>query len=66
MTKLYTTAQAAKKLGLCDRFYVTRLIKQEKLDAKKVGTEWLISEAALNEFMADRKIRKMGKQLNVI
>jgi excisionase family DNA binding protein len=54
MDELLTTAEAAKKLGLTVRA-VQKMIESGRLHAKRVGRDYIISAASLNNI--ERKSR---------
>ncbi len=53
---LYTIEELEKLLAM-DRTTLRELIDQDKLTAKEIDGEWLISEAALQEYL-DTKARQ--------
>jgi excisionase family DNA binding protein len=56
MPKEFTSAQAARRLGITlDAIY--KLIYADKLPAKKVGTRWLVSETAVETRLQAREAR---------
>lgn len=52
--KFLTTAEVAETIRTSEN-YVQRLCASGQLAAKKLGTEWRISEDALTDFMAGGK-----------
>ncbi len=48
---VYRPREAMKKIGICQtKFYA--LLKEGKLDARKIGSATVITAASLNQFVA--------------
>ncbi|MFA6522722.1 MAG: DUF5677 domain-containing protein [Patescibacteria group bacterium] len=59
----FTTKQAANLLGVNDESYVRKLVLSGKLEANKVGTQWMIGEEAIHKFKVKNDIRSKYKAL---
>ena len=57
--KLLTTLQAAHKYGF-SAAYVARLAQSGKIDAKKMGRDWLINDASMEAYSSSWQQRKPG------
>ena len=59
----FTTKQAANLLGVNDESYVRKLVLSGKLEANKVGTQWMIGEEAIHKFKVKNDIKSKYKAL---
>lgn len=59
----FTTKQTANLLGFNDESYVRKLVLSGKLEAGKVGTQWMISEEAIHKFKVNNDIKSKYKAL---
>ena len=59
----FTTKQTANLLGVNDESYVRKLVLSGKLEANKVGTQWMISEEAIHKFKVKSDIKSKYKAL---
>lgn len=57
----YTTAQAGAKIDK-DQNFMSKMIREKKIKAVKVGNTWKISESALNEFLGLENNKEDVKQ----
>lgn len=59
----FTTKETANYLGYNDDAYVRKLILSKKLEAKKVGTQWMVSDETINKFKVNANIQSKYKIL---
>ena len=59
----FTTKQTANLLGVNDESYVRKLVLSGKLEANKVGTQWMIGEEAIHKFKVKNDIKSKYKAL---
>lgn len=59
----FTTKQTANLLGVNDESYVRKLVLSGKLEANKVGIQWMISEEAIHKFKVKNDIKSKYKAL---
>ena len=59
----FTTKQAANLLGVNDESYVRKLVLSGKLEANKIGTQWMIGEEAIHKFKVKNDIKSKYKAL---
>jgi len=59
----FTTKQASNLLGVNDESYVRKLVLSGKLEANKVGTQWMIGEEAIHKFKVKNDIKSKYKAL---
>lgn len=59
----FTTKQTANLLGVNDESYVRKLVLSGKLEANKVGTQWMIGEEAIHKFKIKNDIKSKYKAL---
>ena len=55
----YTTEEAAQALGYCNSSYISRLCKENRIMAYKVGTIWLIPDKQV-EILSNQPITGEG------
>lgn len=61
---MYTTKQAAEKLGYNDDSYVRRLIEKGKLKARKINKRlYIISQKQIDDFEVNRRLDKAAKSI---
>ena len=61
--KFYSTKEAANLLGYNDDSYVRKLVLNGKIDAKKIGRQWMISEEAIHKYSIISNIDNKYKAL---
>ncbi len=59
----FTTKQTANLLGYNDESYIRKLVLSGKLEAEKIGTQWMISEEAVHKFKVNNDIKSKYKAL---
>lgn len=59
----FTTKQTANLLGYNDDSYIRKLVLSGKLDAEKIGTQWMISEETIHKFKINNDIKSKYKVL---
>ncbi len=59
----FTTKQTANLLGYNDESYIRKLVLSGKLEAEKIGTQWMISEEAIHKFKINNDIKSKYKAL---
>jgi len=59
----FTTKQVANLLGFNDESYVRKLVLSGKLEARKIGKQWMIGEEAIHKFKVKSKVKSKYKAL---
>lgn len=59
----FTTRQTANLLGYNDESYIRKLVLSGKLEAEKIGTQWMISKEAIHKFKVNNGIKSKYKVL---
>jgi len=59
----FTTKQTANLLGYNDDSYIRKLLLSGKLAAKKIGTQWMISEESIHKYKVKNDIKSKHKAL---
>ena len=59
----FTTKQTANLLGYNDESYIRKLVLSGKLEAGKVGSQWMISEESIHKFKVNNDIKSKYKAL---
>lgn len=59
----FTTKQTANLLGFNDESYIRKLVLSGKLEANKIGTQWMIGEEAIHKFKVKNDIKSKHKAL---
>ena len=56
LTKYVTTREAAEMLGV-NRFWIVRLLADEKIKGRKPGHDWLVFAPSLEQYLANKSKR---------